>query len=67
MRYLIKLMKNPRQDTGRIVYNVHQVVNNAMEFMVDILLEDKESFLSHNVKPEVRAFKKYTAKAMLQK
>lgn len=59
---LIELMKHSRQDKGCIIYNIHQSIDNPLEFMVYMIWESEATFNAHNKKQEMQEFKKQLAK-----
>jgi len=64
--YLMQLMEHSRQDSGCILYNIHQSIDNPTEFMVYMLWKNKEAFEKHNKKPEMQEFKKRLSKEMFE-
>ncbi len=63
-RYLIQLMNHSQQDEGCVTYNIHQSIDNPLEFMVYMQWKSKEFFEQHNQKPEMQEFKHKLAKEM---
>lgn len=64
--FLKELMNHSTKDDGCIAYNIHQSIENPLEFMVYMLWNDEESFNLHNAKPEMQQFKKELAKQMFE-
>lgn len=65
-RFLKQLMEHSQNDTGCIIYNIHQSIENPSEFMVYMQWKSKEAFEQHNLKPEMQEFKHKLAKEMFE-
>lgn len=65
-RCLVQLMEHSRQDKGCIIYNIHQSIDNPLEFMAYMVWESEAAFNSHNKKPEMQEFKKQLAKVWFE-
>lgn len=60
-RNLIEMMKHSQKDDGCIIYNIHESINTAGEFMVYMVWRDQKSFDQHNQKPAMQEFRKKLA------
>ncbi|OGT37680.1 MAG: hypothetical protein A3F11_11255 [Gammaproteobacteria bacterium RIFCSPHIGHO2_12_FULL_37_14] len=65
-RFLKQLMEHSRKDTGCIIYNIHQSIENPSEFMVYMQWKSKEAFEQHNLMPEMQEFKHKLVKEMFE-
>jgi len=64
--YFLELMENSRHDSGCIVYNIHQSIDNPSEFMVYMVWESEQAFNVHNQKPKMQEFKKKLVKDLFE-
>lgn len=64
--FLHEMMEHTRKDKGCILYNIHQSIENPLEFMVYMLWKNQKSFEEHNKKPEMQEFKKELAHKMFE-
>ncbi len=64
--FLKELMEQSVTDEGCMAYNVHQSVENPLEFMVYMLWQDEDAFDRHNAKPAMQQFRKELAGQMFE-
>jgi quinol monooxygenase YgiN len=64
--FLKELMEHSAKDEGCIAYNIHQSIDNPLEFMVYMLWNNEQAFNRHNEKPEMQQFKNELSKQMFE-
>lgn len=62
--FLIRLMEESKNDTGCILYNIHESTQNPGEFMLYSIWKDEAAFDKHNESPLMQEFKKELASDM---
>lgn len=61
---LTELAEHSRNNSGCLVYNIHQSINNPAEFMLYSVWRDQDSFDKHNATPYVAEFRQKLAKEL---